>query len=176
MPLSARSALRQVPNALTVLRLLGVIPVFWLIVEHRFPQALLVSFLIAVTDSIDGWMARRFNLQSKFGALMDPLADKVLVGGGFLALLYVGAMPLWLVAMALGRDVAILAGAAVLRKFYGVAEFPPSRLGKANTFILMCTVASVLLDFHPRILFVLSACTIVASGFRYAQLGWQARK
>ena len=104
---------RQIPNVLTVLRLIGTVPVVWLILDHQFLTALLVSFLIAVTDSIDGWMARRWHLESRFGAIMDPLADKLLVGSGLVALLYVGEMPGWLVAMALGRDFLILIAASI---------------------------------------------------------------
>jgi len=156
--------------------LLGTVPVVWLIVERNFLTALLVSFLIAVTDSIDGWMARRWHLESRFGALMDPLADKMLVGGGFLALLYVGAMPIWLVAMALGRDLLILVTAAVLFRLTGKKDFPPSRLGKANTFVLMCTVAAVLLNFHPEVFFGLSAVSVVTSTARYGYLGYQSLK
>jgi cardiolipin synthase (CMP-forming) len=167
---------RQIPNILTVLRLIGTVPVVWLILDHRFLTALLVSFLIAVTDSIDGWMARRWRLESRFGAIMDPLADKVLVGSGFIALLYVGAMPGWLVAMAIGRDLLILLAAAVLFRLSGKKDFPPSRLGKANTFLLMCTVAAVLLSFHPTLFFAISAVSIITSGIRYAYLGYQALK
>ncbi len=167
---------RQIPNVLTVLRLLGTVPVIWLILERNFLTALWVSFLIAVTDSIDGWIARRWHLESRFGALMDPLADKMLVGGGFLALLYVGAMPGWLVAMALGRDLLILVAAAVLLRWTGKKDFPPSRLGKANTFVLMCTVAAVLLNFHPEVFFGMCAVSIVTSGARYAYLGYQSMK
>lgn len=167
---------RHIPNILTVLRLVGTAPVVWLILERRFRWALLVSFLIAVTDSIDGWMARRWMLESRFGAIMDPIADKLLVGSGFVALWAVGAMPLWLVAMALGRDGAILLAAAALHRWKGVREFPPSRLGKANTFILMCTVAAVFLDFYPHVFFGMSAGAIVVSGARYAWLGLRAVK
>jgi cardiolipin synthase (CMP-forming) len=167
---------RHIPNILTVLRLIGTAPVVWLILQREFHWALGVSFLIAVTDSIDGWMARKWKLESRFGALMDPVADKLLVGSGFVALWYVGAMPLWLVGMALGRDLGILLAALVLNRWKGVREFPPSRLGKANTFILMCTVAAVFLDFYPHVFFGISAVIIVVSGARYAWLGIQAAK
>lgn len=167
---------RHIPNILTVLRLLGTAPVVWLILTRQFPLALLVSFLIAVTDSIDGWMARKWHLESRFGAIMDPLADKLLVGSGFVALLYVGAMPFWLVAMALGRDLLIVLAAAVLFRLTGKRDFPPSRLGKANTFILMCTVAAVLTDFYPSAFFLLSGVSIMVSGARYAQLGYHSLK
>ncbi|MCX6587720.1 MAG: CDP-alcohol phosphatidyltransferase family protein [Acidobacteria bacterium] len=167
---------RHIPNILTVLRLLGTAPVVWMILERRFHLALVVSFLIAVTDSIDGWMARKWKLESRFGAIMDPLADKLLVGGGVVSLCLVGAMPFWLVAMALLRDGAILLAAVVLMRWKGVREFPPSRLGKANTFILMCTVAAVFLDFYPNVFFGMSACAIVLSGARYAYLGFRAAK
>lgn len=167
---------RHIPNILTVLRLIGTAPVVWLILERKFHWALLVSFLIAVTDSIDGWMARKWKLESPFGAIMDPIADKLLVGSGFVALWYVGAMPLWLVAMALGRDLGIVLAAVVLHRWKGVREFPPSRLGKANTFILMCTVAAVFLSFYPNVFFGMSAAMIVLSSARYAYLGIQAAK
>ena len=167
---------RQIPNVLTVLRLIGTVPVVWLILDHQFLTALIVSFLIAVTDSIDGWMARRWHLESRFGAIMDPLADKLLVGSGLVALLYVGEMPGWLVAMALGRDFLILIAAAILFRFTGKKDFPPSRLGKANTFLLMCTVAAVLLNFHPALFFAISAVSIVTSGVWYAYLGYQSLK
>lgn len=167
---------RHIPNILTVLRLIGTAPVVWLILENEFRWALLVSFLIAVTDSIDGWMARKWKLESRFGAIMDPIADKLLVGSGFVALWYVGAMPFWLIGMALGRDLGIILAAAVLNQWKGVRDFPPSRLGKANTFILMCTVAAVFLNFYPNVFFGMSACIIVLSGARYAYLGIQAAK
>jgi cardiolipin synthase len=167
---------RHIPNILTVLRLIGTAPVVWLILEREFRWALLVSFLIAVTDSIDGWMARKWKLESRFGAIMDPIADKLLVGSGFVALWYVGSMPLWLVVMALGRDLVIILAAAVLNRVKGVRDFPPSRLGKANTFILMCTVAAVFLDFYPHVFFGMSAVSLVASGARYAYLGIRAAK
>jgi len=167
---------RHIPNILTVLRLIGTAPVVWLILEREFLWALFVSFVIAVTDSIDGWMARKWKLESRFGAIMDPIADKLLVGSGFVALWYVGAMPFWLVGMALGRDLGIVLAAMVLNRWKGVREFPPSRLGKANTFILMCTVAAVFLNFYPSVFFGMSAVIIVLSTARYAYLGIQAAK
>lgn len=165
--------MRHLPNILTVLRLLGTVPVVYLILDRNFHLALVVSFLIAVTDSVDGWIARHYRYESKFGALVDPLADKVLVGSGLLALLYVGAVPLWLVISAIVRDLGIALVAGLLHWKTGRTEFPPSRLGKLNTFVLMCTVAAVFLDFYTSFFFVLSGIMIGISALRYAQLAWR---
>ena len=91
--------------------------------------------MIAVTDVVDGFLARHFHASSRLGAYLDPIADKVLLSGTFLVLALTGAMETWLAVIVLGRDVVILAAAGVLYLATGRRNFPPSPWGKLSTFV-----------------------------------------
>ena len=94
----------------------------------------IVWFSIAsATDVLDGFLARRFHAGSRIGALLDPVADKVLLSGSFLTLGFKGVIPLWLMAIVLGRDLLILGFAIVALARKLRREFPPSIWGKAST-------------------------------------------
>ena len=105
-----------IPNILTFIRI-GSSPVLgYLIVSHQYPAALTLFLLSGLTDLLDGWIARRYPSQaSALGSFLDPFADKVLVGIVVISLAYVQLLPLWLLALILSRDVAIMCVAAYLR-------------------------------------------------------------
>ncbi len=126
-------------NFFTLLRLLLTPVVIATILEGRHRLALALFFLAAVTDVLDGWAARRA-ASTAAGAYLDPIADKFLMSGAFLALAAAGTAPWWVVAVVLGRDVYILLGAAVFLAFTKVRKFPPSIWGKASTFVQIVTV------------------------------------
>jgi cardiolipin synthase len=134
--------LRQIPNAITVARVLAVAPTAWCLWTGRYVEALVLMAIAGASDAVDGWLARRFDWGSRFGAAVDPLADKLLVGVLFIALTLKGHLPLWVVGIAVGRDFVILSGAATYRILFGSIDFAPTWLSKANTFvqILVCLV------------------------------------
>jgi cardiolipin synthase len=131
-------------NILTAVRL-GLAPVaVHAILARRFQLALAIFFVAAATDGLDGLAARRLNLQTRLGAYLDPIADKLLLSASYLALGACGAVPWWLVVLIFARDLLILAmaGAALLLTQY--RDFPPSIWGKISTaFQILAAVAAL---------------------------------
>lgn len=127
------------PNVLTISRLVLVPWVIWAILAGRHGMALGLFAAAAVTDFLDGATARRFHATSQSGAYLDPIADKFLLSGIFVALAVARLAPGWLVALILGRDLYILLGAGLLLWFTKLRKFSPSRWGKASTFVQIVT-------------------------------------
>jgi cardiolipin synthase (CMP-forming) len=125
--------MRQLPNLLTAARLLAAPYIFYLLATDAYRAALAWFAIAGLTDVLDGFLARKFRAGSRFGALLDPVADKVMLDGAFLILGLKSIAPLWLTILVLGRDLMILgfAGVAIAR---GIRrDFPPSVWGKAST-------------------------------------------
>jgi len=140
------SVLRHIPNAITVVRVLLVIPTAWCLFEERYVEALVLMAVAGASDAVDGWLARRFDWVSWFGAALDPLADKILVGVLFVTLTLKGVLPLWVAGIAIGRDLVILAGATVYRLLFKHIEFTPTLLSKANTAMQIVVLLVLLLS------------------------------
>jgi cardiolipin synthase (CMP-forming) len=131
------------PNLLTGARIALAPYVFYLISAHEFAAVLNWFVVAAVTDALDGFLARRFGGESKVGALLDPIADKILLSGAFLFLAIAEAIPIWLTVIVLGRDVLILLAAVVLFAIKKSRQFPPSVWGKLSTLVQILYVISV---------------------------------
>lgn len=125
---------RHLPNVLTGLRLLAAPVVFGLMLRHQWSALIPLFIAIAVTDSLDGYLARKWNAMSRLGAYLDPIADKLLLSGSFLFLALSGGVEWWLTGVVLGRDIGILAGAGLLYSHKTLREFPPTISGKASSF------------------------------------------
>ena len=141
--MSANIMLKSVPNTMTVLRLAAAPLVAALIwaddPEVGYPVALVLFILASVSDFFDGWMARRLRIVSKFGTMLDPIADKVLIGGALIALALVSELPWWVVVVILARELGItLFRLAVLRD----RVIPASRGGKLKTVLQAVTLSS----------------------------------
>lgn len=115
------------------------------IAEARYGLGVLLFFLAGFSDGIDGWLARRFDWRSELGAILDPIADKLLLIGTFLVLAYNGLVPLWFALLVIGRDLLIMGGAIAYHFLYGDLEGDPSMVSKLNTLLLLLYVISVLL-------------------------------
>ncbi len=135
----------QLPNVITVLRILLVFPTGWLLLETRYVEALVLMAVAGASDALDGWMARRFGWMSRFGAAMDPVADKLLVAATFIIFTVQGYIPVWVAAIVLGRDAVIMGGAGAYRLFFEPIEFAPTMISKANTATQIVTLLMLLL-------------------------------
>jgi cardiolipin synthase (CMP-forming) len=139
------AVLRQAPNILSALRLIAAPIAAWLIWHHNDWAALGVFVAAGVSDAADGFLAKRFGLASRFGAWLDPVADKLLMLASFLTLTAVGAVPLWLTGLVIGRDVAIVAGVLLAKALEMPLEVKPLIVGKASTVVQVIYVALTLL-------------------------------
>ena len=127
-----------VPNALSVLRLLGVPLFLWWVLHEPYHDGWAIWLLMAagISDYLDGKIARRFGQYSRLGQLLDPAADRLYIAVTILALVYRDALPLWWALVLVGRDVALLPTLPVLRR-HGYGPLPVSWIGKAATFNLL---------------------------------------
>ena len=136
--------MKHVPNLITALRLI-LVPVVWrLFWQGQYDWGLAIGVVATASDAIDGWVARKFSATSKIGALMDPVADKLLVAGTYFILGYRLEIPNWIVWIILGRDIFILLFAAAAWAFTNIRDFPPSRWGKLSTLIQILTLLVIL--------------------------------
>ena len=167
-------------NKITILRIL-LIPFF--VVElvyylqtgnevHRL-AALLFFAVTAILDGVDGYIARRYNQKSELGAILDPLADKLLLVSGIVTLSfnrspYLGQIPLWLTGTIIGRDLLLGIGAVVIHFVVGKITVRPRILGKCATVLQMIVVIWVLMkwDFGTggRWYFYCSVAAAVCTG------------
>lgn len=134
------------PNALTLLRLVLVPVVVWLMATNETGWAFAVFVVAGLTDAVDGYIAKRYGLETELGAYLDPLADKLLIVCIFIGLGLAGSLPLWLVVAVVARDVMIVA-AIVLSALLGrPVAIKPLIVGKANTVAQIVLAAVVLAD------------------------------
>ena len=164
--------IRQLPNAITVVRVVLVAPCGWLLWQDAILEALTLIAIAGASDAIDGILARRFDWRTRFGAFADPAADKLLVVVVFAVLAIKGHVPLWLVAIVVGRDVVIISGAFAFRQLIGHVEMAPTLLSKMNTAAqigLLVLVLVALTDIAP--LAAVAAATLPAAFYVVAASG-----
>ncbi len=137
--------LLNLPNLLTLLRIFAI-PVFLaMLSKHHYREALLLFAMCALTDALDGTLARWFDARTELGAFLDPFADKLLLVSAFVVLTIEAAMPGWLLGVVIIRDVVIVSGYFMLAFFTGErVPVRPTYLGKASTFMQIACVTSAL--------------------------------
>jgi cardiolipin synthase len=133
-------------NLFTLARLALVPFILRDILEGRHVAALQLFFVAAITDVIDGFLARNFGQATSLGAYLDPIADKCLLSGLYLAFGATGTCPWWLVAVVLGRDIYILLAVLGVMALTKVRKFPPSRWGKISTFVQIVTAVTFMVE------------------------------
>jgi cardiolipin synthase len=133
------------PNSISLMRIALVAPILLLILNENFVWALVLFAVAGFSDGVDGYLAKRFDWQTRLGALLDPVADKLLVAGTFITLAYTQDLPVWLAATVILRDVVIVAGATAYNFLIRPVEGEPTRVSKLNTaleFLLLLFVLS----------------------------------
>ncbi len=167
--------LKLLPNTLTSLRLLLAIPLGLAILRQDYPLALVIGLFAGITDALDGFLARRLDALSQFGAALDPVADKTLITASFLCFAMVDLIPWYLAIVVIGRDIVIVGGALAYALLFGRFEFSATRLSKGNmlmqiVFCMLLLVAQVFPVIPPAVLTfttVLIIAFALASGFDY---------
>ncbi|MFY9697927.1 MAG: CDP-alcohol phosphatidyltransferase family protein [Rhodoplanes sp.] len=164
----------NLPNLITIGRIMLVPALVWAIAAGE-PEVAFALFLVAgVSDAVDGFLAKRFGMSTKFGAFLDPLADKALIISVFVGLGIAGAIPLWLVVIVVSRDILII-GAVTLALLVGKpVKIRPLYVSKLNT-AAQIVFASVVLGslafaFDPGLLktvlmVLVATLTLVSVGF-----------
>lgn len=135
--------LSQLPNIISVLRMVLVAPVVWNLLQLEFGVALAWFAVAAFSDGLDGFLAKHYGWQSRLGSILDPLADKLLLVCVFIALTWVELVPLWLLITVLARDLLIVIGGVIFHYTLGRFDMQPSRISKLNTFMQIIFVLAV---------------------------------
>ena len=170
----------NLPNLLTALRLALVPWIVQSILTGAHLRALVVFLAAGVTDVLDGAAARGLKTATQAGAYLDPIADKCLLGGVYLALAAASIVPWWFVALVLGRDLYILIAVTVIMQTTKLRRFPPSHLGKASTFFQISSAVAWMvrnaaptpfLNLAATSLMWVSAAVTLASGIDYTCRG-----
>ena len=168
----------NVPNTLTIIRIL-LAPLFVIfLLKKMFVASLLVIAFAGASDGMDGLLARWLNQRTLLGAYLDPIADKLLLLSAFICLAIIKIVPAWLTVIVLTRDVIILLGVAVISIFGIKVRIKPSIVSKCTTLVQIITVIFTLLDLTllaaPAVLNVLfwaTAAFTAASGLHYIFVG-----
>ncbi|MBW8367421.1 MAG: CDP-alcohol phosphatidyltransferase family protein [Arenimonas sp.] len=180
--------LRHIPNAITGLRLAMAPLLLWLLWARHFEAALGVALVAGASDLVDGFLAKRFGWQSRLGSLLDPIADKLMLGLAMLGLWLVAMLPAWLVGLVLVRDLVIVAGALAWWRVGGPFDGKPTWLGKLSTLsqlvlVLLCLMelAGWELPLRVRLEAILAVALLTfASGIdyvvRYGVRAWHATR
>jgi CDP-diacylglycerol--glycerol-3-phosphate 3-phosphatidyltransferase len=170
---------RQIPNALTMLRF-ALVPIFVvLMVEasggHSWAAGIIFA-IAAVTDQVDGALARRWHVESEFGKYADPLADRLMIDAAVLLLFLDDRLPWAALVIVFGRDVLLIVGARVVKpRGY---EFSVNFLGKTATWVLYLAVGCVIVTESdttwPLVLFWVGVGLAIAAAVVYALGAWRA--
>lgn len=137
--------LRHLPNLICLIRIALIWPTLLALVAGEYWTALGLVAVCAVSDGLDGWLAKRFNWTSHVGKILDPLADKLLLVALFLVATWVNLLPWWLTAVVVARDVMIGMGAVIFRLWFGPLHGRPTIISKINTgFQLAVALAAIL--------------------------------
>jgi cardiolipin synthase len=174
-----------VPNVITVARTLLIPVIAYFVSERSYAVALLLFVAAALGDGLDGFIARRFNQISRFGAVLDPIADKLTLLAMVLLLAWQLLIPAWLAAAIVARDLIIVSGALAYRLLIGPLRIAPTLLSKLNTLLEFVLVAVVLagaagwVDVRAwvSLLFLVVFLTVALSGINYVWVwAWKAAK
>lgn len=132
-------------NLLTLARILLIPFILYWLVQERFVLTLFLFLVMALTDMLDGFIARRWKQKTLLGSYLDPIADKLLLVSVFICLAIMGLIPIWLVIWTVLRDLSILCSAIFVRLTVGAISFPPTIWGKLTTVFQLALVTGVLL-------------------------------
>jgi cardiolipin synthase len=172
----------HIPNLLSLARLGAVPAVIWCVLAGENVAAFWIFLLAGLSDALDGLIAKRLNVTSQFGAWLDPLADKALLVGTYVALSLRDALPMWLTILVVFRDALIVGGALTVQALTQRFHVEPLMISKVNTALQITLVVAVMAErayfsMPPQLVTlgaVIVAVTTVLSGGAYV-VTWSRR-
>jgi len=167
--------LRHLPNFICLVRIVLIWPTIDALYAGRYWTALILVAVCAVSDGLDGWLAKRFNWTSHLGKILDPLADKLLLVALFLTATWMNLLPWWLTAVAVARDVMIGFGAVIFHFWFGPLHGRPTLLSKINTGMQLAVALAAILGAAAELptpemvtaLAIVTLLTTIVSGADY---------
>jgi len=174
--------LNWIPNIISIIRIILIVPVLVLIHQSQFEWALLLFLVAGLSDVLDGYLAKHFGWRTRIGALLDPVADKLLVAGTYIILTWLGLIPLWLTGIVILRDLIIASGVLFYSFVIEPFEGEPTIISKINTFlellfVLMVLSSSAFMWPNQNAITILGSAvfvTVVISGIDYI-ISWTRR-
>lgn len=170
--------MKLIPNLLSAARLVVAPYVYWLLWHREYGMALAVCFFAGISDALDGLLARKFGAASRVGAYLDPVADKIFLGGAFLTLALDRKVGLWFATLVISRDVLILLFVAGTFAFTPLRDFPPSNWGKLSTaaqiafmLVLLLQLNGIPVGILVDVMLWLTAALTLWSAIHYAWIG-----
>jgi cardiolipin synthase (CMP-forming) len=167
--------MRHIPNLICLARIALIVPLLQAMMAGNHVLILLLFCVAAVSDGLDGYLAKRFNWTSELGRFLDPAADKLLLVGVFITAAWLDIAPWWVAAVAVARDLVIALGALIYWLWFGPLRGRPTVVSKINTGVQIMYLLAVILasgtGFPPReilaALAVIVVATTLASGADY---------
>lgn len=173
--------LRQLPNTISIFRVLLVFPIIYLLLDHQYQQTLVLFVIAGVSDGVDGFLAKHYGWQTWLGGVLDPLADKFLLLSCFIALAWMGLLSWWLVALVMVRDIVIIVGATYYYFRVDRIDAQPTFLSKFNTVSQIGLVVVVIFaeivslpSWLVTTMIVFVALTTISSGLDYV-VAWSRK-
>jgi cardiolipin synthase len=170
--------MRHLPNIICLIRIALILPLLQAMLAGDHVRILLLFCIAAVSDALDGYLAKRFHWTSELGRFLDPAADKLLLVSVFIVAAWLDIAPWWVAAVAVARDLVIGGGALIFRLWFGPLRGRPSIISKINTGVQILYLLGVILasssGLPPRevldALAVVMVITTLASGADYVAI------
>lgn len=167
--------LSWIPNAISLMRIFLIAPIILLFVYGEFGWALGLFVIASLSDGLDGYIAKKYNWNTRLGAFLDPAGDKLLVAWSFGTLAFLGQIPVWLAVIVILRDVLIVAGSFIYHYLVRRLEGDPTVISKLNTGLEFAFLIAVMSkagfgwpdDITITVLGAAVLVTVVISGYDY---------
>ena len=165
---------RDIPNIISILRIVLVAPITYFLWHQNYLIALLLFLIGGLSDGLDGFLARRYKWETELGVILDPMGDKLMMLSAYLLLGWHYLLPWWLVSLVIFRDLIIVAGTLLYRQFIGDAKLKPLFISKLNTVFQILLVLIIMFSQVIKVdslitdsLLWLVVVTTLMSGYAY---------
>ena len=165
---------KHIPNVISILRIVLVVPIGYFLWQQNYLTALFLFLIGGLSDGLDGFLARRYKWETELGVILDPMGDKLMMLTAYLLLGWHNLLAWWLVSLVIFRDLIIVLGTLLYRKFIGEAKLKPLFISKLNTacqiLLVLLVMLSQVFNFNELIIdsiFWLVVVTTIMSGYAY---------